>query len=71
MRQSTSYNVYDGNASVRALTDTTGAITDTYDYDAFGNIVHSTGTTPNVYLYSGEQSTPTSTSTTTAPATST
>jgi RHS repeat-associated protein len=27
----------------------------TYDYDAFGNIVHQTGTTPNNYLYSGEQ----------------
>jgi hypothetical protein len=38
LRQSTSYNVYDGHSSVRALTDTTGAITDTYDYDAFGNI---------------------------------
>ena len=41
--------------SVRALTNLTGAVTDTYDYDAFGNIVHSTGSTPNVYLYSGEQ----------------
>jgi len=29
--------------------------TDTYDYDAFGNLIHSTGTTPNNYLYSGEQ----------------
>lgn len=29
--------------------------TDTYDYDAFGNLVHSTGSTPNNYLYSGEQ----------------
>ena len=40
---------------MRALTNTTGAVTDTYDYDAFGNLIHSTGTTPNVYLYSGEQ----------------
>jgi hypothetical protein len=38
LRQSTSYNVYDGHGSVRALTDTTGAVTDTYDYDAFRNI---------------------------------
>ena len=30
-------------------------VTDTYDYDAFGNLIYSTGTTPNVYLYSGEQ----------------
>lgn len=51
----TSYNVYDGHGSVRALTNLSGAVTDTYDYDAFGNIVHSTGSTPNNYLYSGEQ----------------
>jgi RHS repeat-associated protein len=46
-----------------ALTNTTGAVTDTYDAacpergrrNASGNLVHSTGTTPNVYLFSGEQ----------------
>jgi RHS repeat-associated protein len=54
-QQAISYNVYDGHGSVRALTDTTGAVTDTYDYDAFGNLIHSTGSTPNNYLYSGEQ----------------
>ncbi|HEY6370703.1 MAG TPA: RHS repeat-associated core domain-containing protein, partial [Candidatus Sulfotelmatobacter sp.] len=27
----------------------------TYDYDAFGNLIHSTGSTPNNYLFSGEQ----------------
>jgi RHS repeat-associated protein len=27
----------------------------TYDYDAFGNLIHSTGTTPNNYLFGGEQ----------------
>jgi YD repeat-containing protein len=53
--QATSYNVYDGHGSVRALTDTTGAVTDTYDYDAFGNLIHSTGSTPNNYLFAGEQ----------------
>ena len=53
--QTSSFYIYDGHGSVRALTDLTGAVTDTYDYDAFGNIVHSTGTTPNNYLYSGEQ----------------
>jgi RHS repeat-associated protein len=31
------------------------AITDTYDYDAFGNLLNKTGTTPNNYLYRGEQ----------------
>jgi RHS repeat-associated protein len=51
----TSYYVYDGHGSTRALTDPTGAVTDTYDYDAFGNLIHSTGTTPNNYLFAGEQ----------------
>jgi RHS repeat-associated protein len=51
----TSYYVYDGHGSVRALADPTGAATDSYDYDAFGNLIHSTGSTPNNYLYSGEQ----------------
>ncbi len=31
------------------------AFTDSYEYDAFGNKVASTGTTPNNYLYRGEQ----------------
>ncbi len=48
------YN-YDGMGSVRMLTDITGAVTDTYDYDGWGNIVSSTGSTPNVYFYRGEQ----------------
>jgi RHS repeat-associated protein len=46
---------YDGTAAVRFLTDATGTVTDTYDYDAFGNPVNSTGATPNLYLYRGEQ----------------
>ncbi len=37
------------------LTDANGVVTDTYDYDAFGNLIAATGTTPNRYLYSGEQ----------------
>ncbi len=27
----------------------------TYDYDAFGNLIRSTGSTPNNYLFAGEQ----------------
>src|SRR5262249_45652272 len=46
---------YDGLGSVRFLTNSTGAGTDTYDYDAFGNLIASTGTTPNNYLFAGEQ----------------
>jgi RHS repeat-associated protein len=51
----TIYFVYDGHGSVRALTDQTGTVTDTYDYDAFGNLLHSTGTTLNNYRFAGEQ----------------
>jgi RHS repeat-associated protein len=58
--------VYDGHGSTRALADPSGAVTDTYDYDAFGNLVHSTATgippggttvtaTPNEFLFAGEQ----------------
>jgi len=46
---------YDGHGSVRQLFNSSGAITDTYDYDAFGNLINSTGTTPNNYLFAGEQ----------------
>jgi RHS repeat-associated protein len=49
------YYVYDGHGSVRALTDQSGAVTDTYDYDAFGTLLHSTGTTYNNFLFAGEQ----------------
>jgi RHS repeat-associated protein len=51
----TSFYGYDGHGSVRFLTSSTGAITDTYDYDAFGNLISSTGSTPNNYLFAGEQ----------------
>jgi RHS repeat-associated protein len=46
---------YDGGGSVRQLTNLAGTVTDTYSYDAFGNLLSSTGTTPNNYLYRGEQ----------------
>jgi RHS repeat-associated protein len=51
----TSFYGFDGHGSVRYLTSSTGAVTDTYDYDAFGNLISSTGTTPNNYLFAGEQ----------------
>jgi RHS repeat-associated protein len=50
-----SFYGYDGHGSVRLLTDATGAVTDTYDYDAFGNLISRTGATLNDYLYTGEQ----------------
>jgi RHS repeat-associated protein len=50
-----SFYGYDGFGSVRTLTDASGTVTDTYDYDAWGNAVNVTGSTPNVCLYRGEQ----------------
>jgi len=50
-----SFYVYDGGGSVRQLTNSAQTVTDTYDYDAFGNVVNKTGTTPNNFLYRGEQ----------------
>lgn len=50
-----SFYGYDGFGTVRQLTNSASAITDTYDYDAFGTKINSTGTTPNNYLYRGEQ----------------
>jgi len=40
---------------VRQLTNASGAVTDSYEYDAFGNEISSTGSTPNEMLYRGEQ----------------
>jgi RHS repeat-associated protein len=51
----TSYYGFDGHGSVRFLMDTNQFITDTYAYDAYGTTVASTGSTPNNYLYCGEQ----------------
>jgi RHS repeat-associated protein len=50
-----SFYGYDGGGSVRNLTNSAGAVTDTFAYDAFGNDFITSGTTPNVYLYRGEQ----------------
>ena len=50
-----SFYGFDGHGSVRMLTDKDGVVTDTFDYDAFGNLISRLGSTPNNYLYSGEQ----------------
>jgi len=50
-----SYYQYDGGGSVRQLTNSVGQVTDSYEYDAFGNSFTKVGTTPNNYLYRGEQ----------------
>ena len=50
-----SYYGYDGGGNVRNLTNSAGAVTDQYEYDAYGNSFTVSGTTPNNYLYRGEQ----------------
>jgi RHS repeat-associated protein len=50
-----SYYGYDPGGSVRELLNSSGTVTDTYEYDAFGNTVAQSGSTINEFLYRGEQ----------------
>jgi RHS repeat-associated protein len=50
-----SFYLVDGLGSTRGLTDATGGLTDSYTYDAFGNLLGSSGSTSNSYLFAGEQ----------------
>ncbi len=50
-----SFHLADGQRSHRQLTNAAGTVTDTYDFDAFGVLLAAGGSTPNVYLYAGEQ----------------
>jgi RHS repeat-associated protein len=52
---STSYYGYDAHGNITFLTDAIGSVTDSYDYDAWGMLVASTGSTPNKRLYAGEE----------------
>ena len=45
----------DGLGSTRALTDENGNVTDTYDYEAFGELIESEGESENSYRFAGEQ----------------
>jgi RHS repeat-associated protein len=51
----TSFYGYDGQGSVRMLTDGSGSLTDHYTFDPYGNLAYYGGETPNLYLYTGEQ----------------
>ena len=51
----TSIYLYDGHGSVVGLANENGKVTDTYAYDAFGNLLKSKGSTKNCYRYCGEQ----------------
>src|SRR5205823_10645877 len=46
---------YDAIGSVRLLTGDNWMISDTYDYDAFGNLLHSSGITHNEFRFKGER----------------
>jgi RHS repeat-associated protein len=50
----TNYYGYDAHGNVTFLTDASGAVTDSYDYDAWGLIAARTGGTTNSRLYVGE-----------------
>jgi len=50
-----SFYHYDGLGSARDLSDLNELVTDTYLYDAYGREVASSGTTENVYRYTGER----------------
>ena len=46
---------YDGLGSTRSLTDSQGNLANTYDYEAFGEVLGQTGSVENGYLFAGEQ----------------
>ena len=50
----THYHHHDALGSTRFLTDSSGNVTDTYLYDAWGNNVASTGTTVNPFRWVGK-----------------
>ncbi|MCP4403606.1 MAG: RHS repeat-associated core domain-containing protein, partial [bacterium] len=51
----TQYYHSDGMGSVRGLSDSSGAMTDSYSYDAYGMLTGSSGASANPYRYRGEQ----------------
>jgi RHS repeat-associated protein len=50
-----SYYLFDGYGSVRMLASESNFITDTWNFDAWGEITFHTGVTENDYLYAGER----------------
>jgi RHS repeat-associated protein len=51
----TFYHLSDGLASTMALTDASGNVVNTYDYDVFGSVSSQTGSQPNEFQFTGEQ----------------
>jgi RHS repeat-associated protein len=52
---STTYYGYDARGNVAFLTDATSMTANNYEYDAWGSLIASSGTTSNTRLYSGEE----------------
>ncbi|MGB8323369.1 MAG: RHS repeat-associated core domain-containing protein, partial [Candidatus Acidiferrum sp.] len=51
----TSYYQADGLGSLSSLSNTSGALANTYTYDSFGNLTASTGSLTNSFRYSGRE----------------
>jgi RHS repeat-associated protein len=51
----TDYYEQDGLGSITSLSDTTGALAQTYTYDSFGNTVATTGALRNYFQYTGRE----------------
>jgi RHS repeat-associated protein len=49
----TSYYAQDGIGSITSLSSSTGTLSNTYTYDAFGNLTASTGSLTNPFRYTG------------------
>ena len=49
------YYIYDGLGSTRQLVNTSGTVTDTWNYSAFGELASHTGTTANPFLFNAQQ----------------
>ena len=49
------YYLYDGLGSTRQLINTSGAVTDSYGYSAFGEMAAHTGSTVNPFLFNAQQ----------------
>ena len=50
-----SFYGYDGHGNVRFLANSSSVVTDSYDYDAFGMPIKTSGATANPFLYSSER----------------
>jgi len=51
----TSYYDADGLGSVSSLSNSSGALVNTYSYDSFGNLTASSGSVTNPYRYTGRE----------------